>query len=178
MTPFSHLRLVEDVQNVVRGDKYWEDYMGRLSTNGATPFSLHLAVMVEPFLRFMLDGTKTVESRFSVNRCAPYGRVGKGDVILLKKSGGPIVGLCAITYAWFYQLDPASWRTIRDEFGKAICAQDPAFWQERQSANYATLMRVRHVRTITPIKFEKRDRRGWVVLREAPTELPLLKGTQ
>jgi hypothetical protein len=176
MTPFLHSRLLEDVRVVVKGDKFWADYMGRLSTREPAPFSLHLAVMVEPYLKFMLDGTKTVESRFSANRCAPYDRVGKGDVVLLKRSGGPIVGLCLVTYAWFYELDPASWRTIRQEFGKAICAQDPKFWRERQGANYATLMRVRHVRPVSPVKFEKRDRRGWVILRESVAEQPLLEG--
>lgn len=176
MTPFQHSGFLGDVQKVVRGDKIWEEYLGRISAYEPAPFSLHLAVMVEPFLTFMLNGTKTVESRFSANRCAPYDRVEKGDVILLKKSGGPVVGICMVTYRWFYRLDAASWQTIRGEFGKAICAQDPEFWQERRDANYATLMRVRHVRAITPIIFEKRDRRGWVVLRDSHTEQPVLGG--
>jgi hypothetical protein len=131
--------------------------------------------MVEPFLTFLLEGTKTVESRFSANRCAPYDRVEKGDVILLKKSGGPVVGLCMVTYRWFYRLDASSWQTIRNEFTQALCAQDPHFWQDRCRASYATLMRVRHVRTITPINFEKRDRRGWVVLRDSYAEQPTLR---
>ena len=150
--------------------------MGRISAHEPAPFSLHLAIMVEPYLTLMLNGTKTVESRFSANRCAPYGRVEKGDVLLLKKSGGPVVGICMVTYRWFYHLDAASWQTIRRDFGKAICAQDPQFWQDRRDASYATLMRVRHVRAITPITFDKRARRGWVVLRDSVAEQPVLGG--
>lgn len=129
---------------------------------------------MEPFLQFMLDGSKTVESRFSAIRCAPYGRVEKGDVILLKRTGGPIVGLCQVTNRWFYQLDRASWQIIKDKFTKALCAEYPGFWKERESASFATLMRVHHIRAVAPIRFEKRDRRGWVVLCEASDQRQLI----
>ena len=50
-----------------------------------SPFSVHLAILLEPYLQYILDGTKTVESRFSKNRIAPYNMVEPGDVVLLKK---------------------------------------------------------------------------------------------
>ncbi|WP_392530074.1 hypothetical protein [Nostoc sp. C117] len=114
-----------------------------------------------------------MESRFSTRKFAPYNRVDKGDVVLLKQSSGPIVGLCQVNYVWFYQLDPASWQTIKEDFATAICAQDPDFWKEREAATFATLMRIQHVKPIEPIKFVKRDRRGWVVLHESSSQLQL-----
>jgi hypothetical protein len=165
--------LVADLLEAVSGDLFWEDYLRRIVSNGQAPYSLHLAVMVEPFLQFVLSGRKTVESRFSVNRCAPYGHVEKGDVILLKRTGGPIVGLCQVSNRWFYQLDPGSWNIIREKFTKALCADSADFWRERERASFATLMRVHHVRQISPVKVEKRDRRGWVVLRRAIDETTL-----
>jgi hypothetical protein len=36
---------------------------------------VHLAVFVELFLSSLLDGTKTIESRFGLRRSAPFGRV-------------------------------------------------------------------------------------------------------
>ncbi len=102
------------------------------------PVSLHLAVLVEPYLRFILGGRKTIESRFSVRPTPPYGRVDSGDVVLLKESGGPIVGAFTALSAWDYRLDPDSWAHLRREFAVALCAQD-GFWEERAAAEYATL---------------------------------------
>ena len=156
---------------VVKGDPFWEQYLRPLSEGNAT-FALHLAVMLEPFLSFMLDGRKTIESRFSAKRTAPFDRVHSGDVILLKKAGGPIVGLCLARESWFYKLNPQSWKTIREEFAAFICAQDPEFWKDREHASFATLIRVANVTSIEPIRVEKRDRRGWVVLT-SPNESSL-----
>ena len=44
-------------------------------------------------------------------------------------------------------------------------AQDPEFWEHRRAASYATLMSIDHVLALKPIEWEKRDRRGWVVVR-------------
>lgn len=156
---------LDEVRRAVEGDLFWESYLASIEETAATPFAVHLAVFVEPYLRYVLDGTKTVESRFSVVRCAPFQRVARGDVILLKKSGGPVVGLCRVKEAWFYDLDPATWSSIREQFSQALCAQDPEFWNARRKAAYATLMLVECTRSIDPVEWIKRDRRGWVVVR-------------
>jgi hypothetical protein len=170
-------RLIADLSKVVQGDPFWESYIGESPSVAACRYSLHLAVMIEPYLRFVLDGSKTVESRFSVNRCAPYDRVKKGDVVLFKKPGGPIVGLSRVAETWFYRLDPDSWRDIKDEFSSALAVQDASFWEQRQKASFASLMLLRDVRPIDPVSFEKRDRRGWVVLNQPGpnSSLPLVK---
>jgi len=167
------LPLVNQLRSAVQGDQFWESYLERLNSPDSVPITLHLAILVEPYLQFILDGTKTVESRFSTRRFAPYNRVEKGDIVLLKKSSGPIVGICQITHAWFYHLDPESWQTLKEDFAVAICAQDPNFWKEREAASFATLMRIQNVKSIEPIKFAKRDRRGWVILYENSGQLQL-----
>ncbi len=160
--------LIDEIRAALHGDVYWE---GRLTGLAGSTAGLHLAVFVEPYLGYLLDGRKTVESRFAARRCPPYDRVRRGDILLLKRSGGPIVGLCEVTDVWFYQLDPDSWQSIRAEFAQALCAQDPAFWRARRAASFATLMRVAAVRALPAIPCSKRDRRGWVVLKpEAHTE--------
>lgn len=169
----SLLPLVDKLQSAVQGDPFWESYLEQLTSPNDARFALHLAILVEPYLQFILDGKKTVESRFSTRRFAPYNRVEKGDVVLLKQSSGPIVGVCQVTYVWFYQLEPESWLTIKKDFAAAICAQDPNFWKEREAASFATLMQIKHVKSIEPIKFAKRDRRGWVVLYESSGQLQL-----
>ena len=152
------------LQYAVQGDTFWEPCLDSMLQDQA-PFGLHLAVLVEPYLRYILEGKKTVESRFSERRISPYGNVQRHDVILLKRSGGPILGLCQVSSRWYYELDPQSWHEIRTEFSQMLCAQDPEFWSQRESAEFATLMSLRNVLKIRPIKYSKNDRRGWVVLK-------------
>ena len=45
---------------------------------------IHLAIMVEPYLSLILQGIKTMESRFSQKMMQPFHRVSKGDIIILK----------------------------------------------------------------------------------------------
>lgn len=108
--------LADEVRSAVQGDLLWKEYLRQLASPKQAGFALDLAIFVEPYLQFILEGRKTVESRSSARCGVPYKCVQKGDVVLLKRSGGPIVGLCRIADAWFYGLDPRSWDTIRKEF--------------------------------------------------------------
>lgn len=162
--------VINDLEDAVRDDSYWSGYLSSLSNKKSASFSIHLGVFIEPFLQYILDGKKTMETRFSIVRCAPYERVEGGDVILLKKSGGEVVGLCQIRSARFYKLEKDSWDEIKT-FARDICAEDPEFWEQRKKASFATLMRIHNVKIITPITVKKRDRRGWVILREASNDL-------
>src|SRR4051794_23702908 len=112
----------ENLRRVVADDTYWAKRLGPIFDGEPHSFSLHLAVFVEPYLDYVLSGRKTIESRFSVVRCPPYRRVQPGDAVLLKASGGPVVGLCQVRQTWFYRLDPDSWQFIRKEFTEALCA--------------------------------------------------------
>jgi hypothetical protein len=168
--------LANNLVPAVQGNKFWEENINQVLGQTFSPFALHLAVFMEPFLQYVLDGTKKVESRFSSVRCAPYNSVNAGDIILLKKTGGPVVGLCKVTSVWFYKLDGNSLQDIREKYAKALCANDPGFWEHRKGAAFATIMRIKHVHRVDPFKIEKRDRRGWVVLRAASDQLDLLSG--
>jgi hypothetical protein len=155
--------LVDAIAEQLKCRQHWRD---RVQLNSSPECAIHLAVFVEPFLRFVLDGKKTVESRFSVNQCAPYNSVKRGDLILIKRSGGPVVGVAEAAKTWFYKLDKEELRSIRTKFGSLLCAEDAAFWKSKSNSCYATLIQLGQVETITPIDCLKRDRRGWVVVRE------------
>jgi len=158
-----HVQCMAALRALTLDNEFWNDYLAPLRTSFGFPFRVHLAVFVEPFLTFMLEGRKTVESRFSTVRCAPYHSVSSGDVILLKRAAGPVVGLCCVTSAWFYELDLNSLRQIRQEFASAICADD-AFWKSRSICSYATLMSIRNPIEIPHFYVTKRDRRGWAII--------------
>jgi hypothetical protein len=125
---------------------------------------LHLAVLIEPYLSKLLRGEKTVESRFSRRRIAPYEEARAGDVVLLKQSGGPIVALAEVAEVEFFRLEPATMEAIRREYAMALRATDPTFWEARKAARYATLLRLVSVCPLPSLRYPKRDRRGWVVL--------------
>ena len=126
---------------------------------------MHLAVVQEPYLGFILRGTKSIESRFSVQPVPPYRRVQAGDLILMKHPGGPVVGAFTVSSAWHYRLDPSTWQDLRVNFAAALCAQD-GFWEARANARFATLMRISDVLTLPPMEVPKQDRRGWVILAD------------
>jgi hypothetical protein len=152
---------LQQIASHLRGKTRWKD---RVETLGKDRYGLHLAVLVEPYLQLLLDGEKTVESRFARVKCPPHGVIRKGDTVLLKKSGGPVVGAFRVGAVWSYEIDADSWDDIQLRFSKAICPQGDDFWGERQGARFATLMKVQCVATFEPVNWPKRDRRGWVVI--------------
>ena len=156
-------QLIGHLRRELDQNPFWA---GKLSPATESAFTLHLAVLREPYLRFILEGKKTIETRFAKRRCAPFEQVEKGDVIILKRSPGPLVGVCVVEAAWFYRLDAKSLALIKSKFGPAICPADSSFWEERKEASVATLMLIGQVARISPIETGKKDRRGWVVISE------------
>jgi hypothetical protein len=155
---------------------FWLRRVEGALTSG-TGARMHLAVCHEPFLTLLLEGTKTVESRFSVNRVAPFGAVARDDLIMLKRNAGPVVGIALAGDPGFYELDAVAWRTIRSRFAAAICAPDGRFWEQRARARYGTLIPVVAIAAVTPFTVAKRDRRGWVVIAPAwPAQTALETG--
>jgi hypothetical protein len=160
--------VVDEVAIRLRDHPYWGERLAPWRAGRAVDFAWHLAVFVEPFLTFVLNGTKRVESRFSINDAAPYRRVHKGDVILIKASGGPIVGIAEAAEASSYQLDNEGLAGIRTAFGQALCIEGEEFWDAKKGACYATLIQLSMVSLTERIDCEKRDKRGWVTLRYEP----------
>jgi len=153
----------DELLRQVDGHSFWLTYLSD-ATNPASPVGIHLAIFSEPFLSLVFSGRKTVESRFSRNRCAPYGEIDDGDIILLKEVGGPICGVALAKRTWFYDLVTEPIGRIRERFGGGICADD-AFWSACADALYATVIELDATASLAPVRCDKRDRRGWVSLR-------------
>src|SRR5215470_1402900 len=125
---------------------------------------LHIACMVEPYLGYVLEGKKTIESRFSKPLIPPYRRVALGDVVLLK--AGAIAASFRVASVEFIELNCREFNRLIVDYSDAICA-DGEFWETRTDKRYATLLGIDDVRELTRLKVDKRDRRGWVVLRDS-----------
>lgn len=169
------------IEHELRTDPHW----GRVLASRLTR-TIHLAIFVEPFLARVLDGTKVIESRFSVRRCAPFQRVWNGDIVLIKGAAGPVRAVCEVGTTWFFDLAPvpASGTTsrikleeIRAHFGERLCAADEAFWESCEGTSYASLVELNELRAVNPIVCPKRDRRGWVVLHDREEEPPPARRT-
>jgi hypothetical protein len=125
---------------------------------------IHLAIFVEPYLTFLLQGKKTIESRFSVNKHAPFERVRKDDILIIKKTSGPVCGLCKIAHVWYYRIDSSTWPEI-ERHAEALCMDGSAFWERKKAASFATLMQIEDVHRIQDFSIDKEDPRSWVVVR-------------
>ena len=145
--------------------KYFEEISDELGRLKLLKSNIHLAVFVEPYLSHVISGKKKIESRFSINKSAPYGQVGKGDIILVKKSGGPVIGYCEVEDVWYYQLNRKSLKDIRENYSDLLCIDNAQFWNDKRAACYATLIRINSFNEIPPFKIIKKDRRGWIVLK-------------
>ena len=154
---------LEELLQQVGGHGFWLNYLSD-ATKPRSRIGIHLAIFSEPFLSLVLSGEKTIESRFSRNRCAPYGEISDGDIILVKEVAGPICGVALARRIWCYDLATEPIQRIRARFGAGICGDD-AFWTSRSDALYATLIELEAPASIAPVSCDKRDRRGWVSLR-------------
>lgn len=155
MDPIPSRQLASNLRSKLRNDARWQRYL-----EGAA--AVHLAVLVEPFLSLILEGKKTIESRFAQRRTAPYGQVSRGDILILKRAAGPIVGLALAADCSYVSLSTETWPHVK-ALAAQLCADDQ-FWQTRSECRYASLIELAAVRTMDPLNVEKRDRRPWVVL--------------
>ncbi len=147
-------------QAVERENSYWKRKILNADFD-----RIHMAIMIEPYLSWILDGTKTIESRFSQKRTAPFQKAGKKDIILLKKSGGDIEGVFEAGSVYCFDcLDPHRIQMLKDQYNEKICGDDE-FWQSRQICRYATLIEVNSLFVLEPIKVKGKNRQSWIVGR-------------
>lgn len=131
---------------------------------------VHLAIFTQPYLDLILLSRKTIESRFSKHKIAPYLKVNTGDLVLMKESGGLILGEFTVGEVNYYNniQQPETIKQIKSFSNKIFSDVDPNFWESRNQAQYATLIEV-----VSPVKYDKAlkrtqkksgDRRSWIVL--------------
>jgi len=126
--------------------------------------TLHLVILREPYLSRILSGQKRIESRFARDRRPPFARVNAGDILLLKRAGGSLVGLALVKHVISRALTPDVLDEIRHNYAADLAIDDPHFWQMQLHKRYVTLIWIDEVYPLSPIPLSHRDRRGWVVI--------------
>ena len=130
---------------------------------------IHLAVFTEPFLSLLLNGKKTIESRFNINKVSPYKKVAIGDIVFIKKSGGAIFGYFIVKKVQ-YLTEPSviELKEVRKMYAEKICASAVNdFWDNRISTKFISLFEVTKLKIILPITINKNDRMAWVVIKQS-----------
>lgn len=109
----------------------------------------HVAVVRAPFLRLILEGTKTAEARLSMTRRPPYTRLETGETIWFKQSGGPFAARAVAAAVHRFELSgPDDVHALRERFGAALggrAAEASAYWEAKAGARYATIVRLADV---------------------------------
>ena len=141
----------------------------------------HLAILLPRWTELILNGSKTIGSWFTKIRCAPYGRVNKGDVIYMKEPGGLVKGMFTVSEVkTFDTITSVEVLDIYANYGQQIFGMRhfSEDWDEFynsgslaealkdwDNSNYATLIHITNpIAFEKPLPFPKRDQRSWMLL--------------
>ena len=126
----------------------------------------HLAIFKGKTGEAILFGKKTIESRFSRIKNPPFGAISSGDLVYIKPSGKDIIGQFRVKKVIFFDgLNVSDLEELKKRYGKEL-SEGNDYWEANKTPRYGTLIFIGDSsRLITsPIKFPKKDLRGWVVL--------------
>ena len=128
------------------------------------PEQYHLAMLHQPYIDRILSGEKTIESRFMNSRQPPYGKIGGSDIMLLKQTSGPVLGIALVKEVLQYgPLKPGGAEEVLSKYKNELCVEKE-FVNLKKNSKYAVLIRLAASVKISPFSIIKRDRRAWVVL--------------
>lgn len=138
-------------------DRYWIDRFMNTDLN-----HIHIAVMVEPYLTLILEGKKTIESRFSKKRISPFHRVEQGDIVILKRSGGGYVGVFEAGEVLFFEpKNSFDIQKIKEKYNDLLCISDD-FWELKKDSHYATLIEIKKLCKFIEFQINEANRKSWV----------------
>ena len=125
----------------------------------------HIVILRQPYFNMVVSGEKTIESRFSMHKVAPYGKVSIGDEILLKETGKDVTATAKVKDVKYYELTPEIVEEIRIQYGKQIGTDRFEDWESSLQKRYCSLIWLTNVKQIEPIKVERSNGAGWLIVK-------------
>ncbi len=126
----------------------------------------HLVILKKLYLDAILAGRKRIESRLSKTKPYTFGRVLAGDKLFLKESSGPVCATAMVTEVKsFNNLTPKQITEIKHRYNQDILGSDE-YWRSRSDCRFGFLVWLEDVKSIKPMRINKKDWRAWVVLTE------------
>jgi hypothetical protein len=128
----------------------------------------HVAILKPDYIRAILAGRKTIESRLTKTMQPPHGKVQTGERLFLKASGGPFMATAiAGQVMLFTDLSPAGVAKLRRRYGKAIGGAE-AYWNMKKDSRFATLIELNEVEPMeVGPKYKVAYMKAWYVLDDA-----------
>lgn len=124
---------------------------------------MHLGIFAEPYLTYMLEGKKTIESRFSKNKILPYNKVSKDDIVIVKKTSGKVIAYFTIKEILFFDLGVTPIEEIKNKYSSRLCV-DKEFWERKNDSKYATIIIIDKLIKLNPFAINKKGMQTWIVL--------------
>ena len=121
----------------------------------------HLAIMKKSWglLPKILEGEKTIESRWYKNKYAPWNKIQKGDIVYFKNTGEPVTLKSEVSdVLQFSNLTPKKVREILNRYGikDGIPEKEVSkYYQMFKDKNYCLLIFLRNPKTIKPFDIYK-----------------------
>lgn len=131
----------------------------------------HLAIFTPDAVKEIFAGRKTIESRFSQKKIAPFSEVSVGDLVYIKPTGGDIAGQFSVKKVIFFEgLEEEDLKKLfsiyQENFSFDESSLDQLYFKSKIKAQFGTLIFIGQLEQFitSPLKIEKKDHRGWVVL--------------
>lgn len=128
---------------------------------------IHVAILKPGYIRAILDGTKTIESRLTKTAQPPFRRIKAGERIYIKASGGPFMATAIASKVNFIEAkSPADIDRVYRDYGKQI-GGDAAYWQSKRDCRFITLIELSEIEPITiGPPYKTAYMKAWYVLEE------------
>lgn len=118
----------------------------------------HIAIMSNRWdlIPAIVNGEKTVESRWLKSRAAPWDRVQVGDTIYFKSSGGPVTAAARVAEVLqFKNPSPEQVAEIIEKYADQISLPKNELKDWALGKNYCILMRLESAREIESFTIDK-----------------------
>lgn len=109
----------------------------------------------------IISGTKTIESRWYVNKVAPWNKINVGDTVYFKESGCPVTAYASVSKVLqFEYLNKEIVNNIIEDYGKAIAPntskEEFLKWAEKQiNKRYCILVFLENIKKIESFEIDK-----------------------
>lgn len=115
----------------------------------------HLAILAKKrkLLGLILEGKKTIESRWYQTKRTPWDNIKAGDIIFFKDSGEPVTARADVEKVLQFELADRPAEEIIKEYGKRICINSS---KGLENKNYCILVFLKNPKRITPFSVNKK----------------------
>lgn len=127
------------------------------------PRRFHVAILKPRYVELIRGGRKTIESRLTVTRRAPFGQIDVGERIYFKVSSGPFRLIAKVAHVQqHHPVTPELLDRLEQQYDRSILG-GPEYWRSKRQCHYAVLIELGLVEPapIAPSCYEKSQGLAW-----------------